>query len=153
MDLVNINTLLFAGKWALVGLVYLFLTLIIITVRREITSRSTGLDRAVAVAAGRLKVIKSGSDKKLLPGQILLLRLETRLGAGADNDLILKDQYISKNHARLHWDGAMWWVEDLGSTNGTIVDGQLCPPQSPQAIRSGASLQVGDMVFELMAQA
>jgi len=151
MEQINISTLLFAGKWVLIGLVYFILTIILISVRREMVNRTTRQEHPVVVAAGRLKVIHAGSDMLNLPGNILLLKPETRLGAEADNDLILSDQYISKYHARLRWDGAIWWIEDLDSSNGTTVDGKICPPRNPQPIRAGASLQLGDMLFELVA--
>lgn len=44
-----------------------------------------------------------------------------RLGRGADNDVPLDDRAASRCHARLHWDGAGWVLEDLGSANGTWV--------------------------------
>jgi hypothetical protein len=150
MNLINLNTLLFAGKWALIGLVYIILIVLVIAVRREMTYRTPGHSHPVATAPGRLKVINAGSDKLLLPGKILLLKPVTQLGADPDNDLILSDQFVSGHHARLHWDGAVWWVEDLGSSNGTTVDGHSCPPRDPQPIQGGANLQLGDSVFEFI---
>jgi hypothetical protein len=151
MGQVNLYTLLFAGKWVLIGLVYFILIIILISVRREMVKRTTQQEHPLAVAAGRLKVIQAGSDIHNLSGNILLLKPETHLGAEADNDLILSDQFISKHHARLRWDGAVWWIEDLASSNGTTVDGKICIPHHPQPIRGGASLKLGDMLFELMA--
>jgi hypothetical protein len=151
MESISVNTLLFAGKWALIGLVYFILIIIVITVRREMVHRTVGQERPMAVAAGRLKVIESGSDRRILPGKILLLKPDTRLGAEIDNDYVLDDQFVSRYHARLRWDGAIWWIEDLGSSNGTTVDGQICPPRDPRPIRNGASLKLGDMIFELVA--
>jgi hypothetical protein len=150
MDPATINSLLLGGKWALIGLVYLVLIVILIAVRREMVSHTRGQEQPAALAAGRLKVIQVGSDRNILPGKFLPLKPETRLGAEIDNDLILNDQYVSGYHARLRWDGAVWWIEDVGSSNGTIVDGQICPPHVPQPLRNGASLKLGDMVFELV---
>jgi hypothetical protein len=151
MEQFNLYTLLFAGKWVLIGLIYFILIIILISVRREMVNRTTRQDHPEGVAAGRLKVIQAGSDKRNLPGNILLLKPETRLGAESDNDLIISDQFISKHHAHLRWDGAIWWIEDLNSSNGTMVDGKVCLPRIPQPIRGGASLKLGDMLFELMA--
>lgn len=150
MNLINLNTFLFAGKWALIGLVYIILIILVIAVRREMAYHTTGHVRPVAAAPGRLKVINTGSDKRLLPGKTFPLKPETQLGADPDNDLILSDQFISGHHARLYWDGAVWWVEDLGSSNGTTIDGLKCPPRNPRPIKSGASLQLGDSVFEFI---
>jgi len=36
-----------------------------------------------------------------------------------------KDEYISHRHARLYFDGNDYWIEDLGSTNGTWVNGEI----------------------------
>jgi len=151
MEAINGYTLLFAGKWVLIGLVYFILIILLITVRREMAGRTTRREAPLAVAAGRLKVINAGSDMHNLPGAVLLLKPETRLGAESDNDLILNDPYISKYHARMRWDGAVWWVEDLGSANGSMVDGQICLPSQPRPMRSGDHLKLGDMLFELMA--
>lgn len=151
MESMSINTLLFAGKWVLIGLVYLILVIILITVRREMVNRTIGQERPIAVVAGRLKVIQAGSDKRFLPGKILLLKPETRLGAEIDNDIILNDQFVSRYHARLRWDGAVWWIEDVGSSNGTTVDGQRCLPRDPRPLQNGANLKLGDMIFELVA--
>ena len=150
MEPVSLNTLLFAGKWAMVGLVYMILIVVVITVRREMLHHTLGPERSMAVAAGSLKVINPGSDRRVVPGKMLPLKLETRLGAEVDNDLVLDDQFVSRYHARLRWDGAVWWIEDLGSSNGTTFDGQICPPRTPQPLRRGASLQLGDMIFELV---
>jgi hypothetical protein len=151
MEPISLNTLLFAGKWVLIGLVYLILIISVITVRREMVYRPVGHERAAAAVAGRLKVVKAGSDGRNLPGKMLPLKPETRLGAEIDNDVILNDKFVSGHHARLRWDGAVWWIEDLGSSNGTSVNGQLCPPREPRPLRSGASLKLGDMIFELVA--
>jgi hypothetical protein len=151
MDPANLNSLLFGGKWALIGLVYLVLVVILIAVRREMVSHSREPERPSAVAAGRLKVIQAGSDRRISPGKFLPLKPETRLGAEVDNDIILDDQFVSRYHAHLRWDGAVWWIEDVGSSNGTTVDGKICPPRVPQPLQNGASLKMGDMVFELVA--
>ncbi|HVP21007.1 MAG TPA: FHA domain-containing protein [Anaerolineaceae bacterium] len=150
MNLITLNTLLFAGKWVLIGLVYLVLVVIVITVRREMISHNSPTESSIAMAAGYLRVIKSGSDSHVLPGKILPLKPETRLGAERDNDLILHDQFVSRHHARLRWDGMVWWVEDIGSSNGTSINGQRCLPGIPQSMTGGANLQIGDMIFELI---
>lgn len=49
---------------------------------------------------------------------------ETNIGRGPDNQLVLTDYGISRVHCRIRWDGASCIVEDLGSRNGTKVNGQ-----------------------------
>jgi len=47
-----------------------------------------------------------------------------RLGRSPDNDIILRDPATSGHHARLERRGEAFWVVDLGSTNGTFVNGE-----------------------------
>jgi len=149
MDWISLNTLLFAGKWLLIGLIYLALFVVLIAVRREMFLRVGKKELPVVSALGRLKVVQPGSDVRLHAGSLLNLDSETALGAAPDNDLVLGDRFISGHHARLHWDGSSWWLEDLGSTNGSMVNHNLCLPHTPQPVPTGGLIQVGDMSFEL----
>jgi pSer/pThr/pTyr-binding forkhead associated (FHA) protein len=97
-----------------------------------------------------LHVLNPGGDQRVRQGSSLPLKSTTRLGAGVENDIILSDPYISDRHARMTWDGSAWWIEDLGSKNGSRVDGAPCPPHVPCQVASGARLALGEMVFELL---
>jgi len=106
--------------------------------------------RAAAPALGRLKIAQGGSDSSLRPGQILALQAVSRIGASHDNDIVLGDRYVSSHHARLWWDGDQWQIEDLGSANGTHVDGKPCAPGKEQIVPLGATVEVGDVVMRLL---
>lgn len=47
------------------------------------------------------------------------------IGRDASNDIIVQDARVSRRHAGLEWDGMAWNVADLGSANGTRVNGVL----------------------------
>jgi pSer/pThr/pTyr-binding forkhead associated (FHA) protein len=47
-----------------------------------------------------------------------------RMGRSPDNDLILRDPATSGHHARVERRGEQFWIVDLGSTNGTLVNGE-----------------------------
>jgi hypothetical protein len=151
MDTFPAHTLLLAGKWLFVGLIYFALFLVVVAVRREMAARLPGRQALPSTAAGRLKVLHGGSDPRARPGVVWLLKPDNTLGANADNDLVLADALVSGRHARLRWDGAGWWLEDLGSTNGTQVDGRRLVALTPEKVALGARLQLGDMLFELLA--
>ncbi len=144
------STILFAGKWLFTGLVFLALLVVLLAVRREMQQHAASAAPSALAALGRLRVLQPGSDAQTRPGQTLVLQSVTTLGADASNTLVLGDQFISSQHARLTWDGVGWWVEDLGSRNGTKIDGQACAPHARQQLRPGGRLALGDMLLELV---
>lgn len=45
------------------------------------------------------------------------------IGRRDENDLVLKnDTFVSRHHARLHYQADQWWLEDINSTNGTFTE-------------------------------
>lgn len=151
MEFFSIHTLLFAARWIFVGLIYLVLLVVLVAIRRELASRLRSGQPLPSTAVGHLRVNHPGSDPAVRPGTVWLLKTENTLGADLENDLILKDQFASGRHARLRWDGAGWWLEDLGSKNGTFINGERLVPFMAQPVAVGVQLQLGDMVFELQA--
>lgn len=154
VELFGFNTILFLLRWVFIGLIYLALFVVIFAVRRELSMQVRGGRSAPrpapGMAPGRLRVLANGTDRSLKPGQVFPLGLETRLGAEVDNDIVLRDQFVSGHHAILRWDGAGWWLEDLGSKNGTQVNQTSCYPHSPVRAGNRARLAIGDVRLELL---
>lgn len=71
------------------------------------------------------------------------------MGRAQDADLVLVDDYASGRHARLFPQGTRWFLEDLGSTNGTYVDGD--PVTRALPVGPGTSVRIGKTVMELEA--
>lgn len=71
-------------------------------------------------AAPTLEII-SGNER----GKTTRLKLKTRIGRERDNDLVLTDPRISRYHAMIELAEGQWTIRDLGSANGTSVNGQL----------------------------
>ncbi|HKW60861.1 MAG TPA: FHA domain-containing protein, partial [Candidatus Dormibacteraeota bacterium] len=63
-----------------------------------------------------------------------------RLGRSPDNDVILRDPATSGHHARLERRGEAFWLVDLGSTNGTFVNGEAVQEKQ---LNHGDRLTVG----------
>jgi pSer/pThr/pTyr-binding forkhead associated (FHA) protein len=63
-----------------------------------------------------------------------------RLGRSPDNDLILRDPATSGHHARVERRGDQFWIVDLGSTNGTMVNGE---PVQEKELNHGDRITVG----------
>jgi pSer/pThr/pTyr-binding forkhead associated (FHA) protein len=69
------------------------------------------------------------------------------IGRDTSTTLALNDEQASRRHARVSAQGDVAIVEDLGSTNGTYVNGQ--PVEGPRVIRPGDKIRVGLTVIEL----
>jgi len=69
------------------------------------------------------------------------------IGRGSDAAIKLDDDYVSTRHARVAASGDEWFVEDLGSTNGTYV-GPVRITQ-PTTIGPGVQVRVGKTILEL----
>lgn len=63
-----------------------------------------------------------------------------RLGRSPDNDVILRDPATSGHHARLERRGDQFWLVDLGSTNGTLVNGE---PIQEKELNHGDRVTIG----------
>lgn len=69
------------------------------------------------------------------------------IGRADDSTLVLTDDFASSRHARLTQREGRWYVEDLGSTNGTYLDQQRV--QGPLAVAPGQPIRIGATVIEL----
>ncbi|MBA2512376.1 MAG: FHA domain-containing protein [Rubrobacter sp.] len=71
---------------------------------------------------------------------------ETSVGRSSASDVVLKsDDYASGSHAKLTRHGGLLYVEDLGSTNGTFVNGSKTVGATP--VRNGDNVRVGSTTF------
>ena len=94
---------------------------------------------------GRLVVVASPSGEPEA-GTSLSLDAIATLGRDVNNAIVVEDEFVSAEHAILTFRGRAWYVEDLGSTNGTTVNGQRLAPQQTLALQPGASVGFGDVV-------
>ncbi|MBA2560192.1 MAG: FHA domain-containing protein [Propionibacteriales bacterium] len=69
------------------------------------------------------------------------------LGRGADATIRLDDDYVSTRHARFVPHGEDWYIEDLGSTNGTYIGSQRIT--TPMVVATGVQVRLGKTIAEL----
>lgn len=69
------------------------------------------------------------------------------IGRGNDAAIRLDDDYVSTRHARIVSSGDQWYVEDLGSTNGTYLGTQRITQPVPVGL--GAQIRIGKTILEL----
>ena len=84
-----------------------------------------------------------------LKGQRLYVKVPiVNIGRAEYNDMQIPDDSVSSQHAKLTRREGVWVLTDLGSTNGTLVDGEKIVEDTP--IAPGAFIRFGDvqLVFE-----
>ena len=85
-------------------------------------------------------IIKEGADA----GREIPLISETTIGRDESADLVLADAGISRTHAKVTPEGNSAIIEDLGSSNGTFVNGERV--EDPRRLRDGDELQLGNAI-------
>jgi pSer/pThr/pTyr-binding forkhead associated (FHA) protein len=81
-------------------------------------------------------------------GEVFPLGFEpVSIGRHADNDIILADPQVSRHHAEIVMQGGRWVISDLGSANGSYVDGQRIV--GPQVLNHGDLVRVGQTQFQV----
>ncbi|MCS4485107.1 FHA domain-containing protein [Gleimia sp. 6138-11-ORH1] len=86
----------------------------------------------------------------LLGTSLALTNAEVIIGRSPSATLVLDDSYASSQHARIYKAENIWYVEDLGSTNGTYLDDERI--HYPQPLSVGKILRIGQSTFELVNQ-
>lgn len=76
----------------------------------------------------------------------LKLGMKLRIGRAAECDLVIEDSSVSRSHAMLDT-GPPLTVRDLGSANGTRIDGAAVSSERPTPVRPGALIEIGDAVI------
>jgi pSer/pThr/pTyr-binding forkhead associated (FHA) protein len=87
-------------------------------------------------------VITDASGRRTIP-----LKESITLGRAATCDLVVADNYVSNVHARIYLRDGSYWLEDLGSTNGTYLNRSRV--STPTAIGPGDDIRMGKATLEL----
>jgi predicted component of type VI protein secretion system len=70
------------------------------------------------------------------------------IGRAAGCDVLIDDDSVSDAHARLEWDLGAWRITDLGSTNGTAVEGVKLAPNVPTPLPYGTTVRFGGVKLQ-----
>lgn len=74
-------------------------------------------------------------------GERLALRAVSTVGRDAASDVVVNDEAASARHALIELQGGSWWIEDQGSTNGTLLNGERLGRR--ERIRDGDVVEIG----------
>lgn len=141
---------------ALAACLYAFLAIAYRELYRTVKqTRPPGSSRRIRELAGsglgartapKLVVVSAGESSRARVGEAFALLATNTLGRGPENSIVLADQWVSKRHARIDFDGQRFFLSDEGSTNGSFVDGGKT--EGAHELRPGARLQLGTTTLE-----
>ncbi|PMP78794.1 MAG: DUF2662 domain-containing protein, partial [Chloroflexus aggregans] len=95
-------------------------------------------DQAAGRSSGAFLLLQTGDTSQALP----IATTMVSIGRGLDNDIILEDTRVSRKHAQLRYRQRRFWLTDLGSTNGTFVNGERI---AERALRDGDVISLGGL--------
>ena len=133
-----IDLILFAGRVLLVVLLYIFLFSVMRT--------GIGLVRGQR-KDGAIWSVDVEKGVKSLRGLHVDILGPVVIGRSPSSDIVIDEPYVSASHARFTIQDPALVLEDLGSTNGTMVNGHII--EQPVTLRDTDEVQVGDVIMRV----
>lgn len=136
------------------GLIFIVILYVIIYYALKIMYKDVkngGKRRRPARANGNygLEIINSGNGRDLKEGSIIPIRSDLSIGRKDSNSIILTDQHVSGNHAKIVVRNNGLFLEDLNSTNGTYLNGKKI--SSRIKLTNKDEIRIGTAVFKILS--
>lgn len=138
------DILLLALRILLAVLLYAFLAAVLAMLWRDLRQATTR--RETARPGGRLIVLHA-ADGTLTAGDAFPLQPVTSVGRSPANTISVPDTYASAHHTLLTWREGQWWLEDLDSRNGTLLNDTRI--NGPTVVSAGDVIGVGRTQLKL----
>jgi hypothetical protein len=149
------------ARYGFLILLWIFVFTVVGVIRRDLfagsrSSRLVAAPRGVGpIAGGQPAKVKKGraahqmvvTAGALAGTRITLGEAPITIGRAEDSTLVITDDYASARHARLVPRAGQWYIEDLGSTNGTYLD--RAKVSAPTPVPIGVPIRIGRTSFEL----
>lgn len=131
-------------RYVFIILIYLFifsiLRLMYLDVK-NITSGGGSLDEAY------LKVVNRLDSLNFKMQEYYVIEGDISLGRSSKNDVVIKDKFVSKNHLLIREKNQRYYLEDLGSANGTFLNGVKIDPNELIELQNNDKIGVGFIQF------
>lgn len=134
---------LLALRLGLLGLLLLFVAFVAMSMRTALASHRSG--SVVPRARVRLDVLVPAASG-LPPGSSIELAGEMTIGRDPSNSIVVADPSVSAEHAAVRLRDDAWLLVDLGSTNGTMLNGVGVDARGRE-LQAGDRISVGAVVF------
>jgi hypothetical protein len=150
------------ARYGFLVLLWIFVFTVVGVIRRDLftgsrAGRLVAAPRGVGAGAGaaRPAKVKRGraahnlivTEGALAGTRLTLSEQSITIGRAEDSTLVITDDYASARHARLVPRDGQWFVEDLGSTNGTYLD--RAKVTAPTPVPLGVPIRIGRTSIEL----
>jgi hypothetical protein len=147
-------------KFGFLAVLYLFLLWVVRSARRDLRDRAVGDLVAESPSEGlrrdaraREYDMRAGVRPSLevvaamghQPGEVLDLNGGATLGRSPGSDIRIDDPFASSAHARIFPRGQFMYIEDMGSTNGTYLNGRQL--RSAQQLKVADTIRIGDTEY------
>ena len=138
------DVLLLALRLLLAILLYGFLGAVVFVLWRDLRQATTR--REAVRPSGQLVVLGTEAEAEteedgLAVGTVFPLQLLNSIGRSPSNTILVPDTYASAQHTLMTWREGQWWVEDLDSRNGTLLNGVRIT--GPTVVSAGDVIGVG----------
>lgn len=131
-----------------VFLLYFFVFQVIRVMLRELQTYAAGDEpEPVSDPSGHL-LVKDPGESGLRSGHRIPLEPVTVIGRHPRATIVLDDAFVSSEHAQLSWSDGRWWITDLDSTNGTVLNGREVTV--PTGLRFGDVVDIGEISLQLV---
>jgi hypothetical protein len=142
-------------EWVLLGLrllaivsLYFFLVIAFYVLWQDLKKADNQYAVAQPQVMHQLRVVAvSGNNNSLCIDETLPLRPVNLLGRAPESTIVLNDDSIAAQHARLSFRDGVWWLEDMGSHTGTMLNNLLL--STPAILNEGDIIGIGGLSFRL----
>jgi hypothetical protein len=143
---------LIAGGWLyaafrvlFIASIYGFLFVVLRATVRELNVAARAMTTGEDASRRAALLVLDPAESSLQTGEAIPLESVTVIGRGAGSTVVVDDPHVSARHAELRYERGQWWLRDLGSSNGTAVNGNLI--RTVIAVRLGDDIQCGRVRF------
>ena len=136
-------------RLALIAVIFAFVLVVALTLRSGVRAPRVAVAPRSAARGPRLVLVQSG-ETGLEPGTEFPIAGVMSLGRDAGNGIVLADVSVSTRHAEVERQRNGWLLTDLGSTNGTFVNGRPINGRGV-LLRGGEEIALGSVIIRFQA--
>jgi diguanylate cyclase (GGDEF)-like protein len=130
----------------------------------DVNDENTNAEEKTVIASGETFKKQMPAADKLPPVLVVLLGPTAYqgkqfaladghvIGRANESKIYIDDRSLSRSHARIDMKGNEVTVVDLGSTNKTVVNGQVLPPMAPCRLNNNDQVKTGNVIFKYLEQ-